>query len=128
MFSQPTQPASHLGVGRYDHPAFASRQQLPRVEAEGGQISARTDRASTVLGARRAGGILHDRDSARLAKLAHLVQVGGDARLVHEDYGTRALRQYGFDCLRRQIERPGINLGENGASTDVAYGIGGGDK
>ena len=61
----------------------------------------------------RAGGVLDDRDAARLAECPHRVEVGRDARLVDEDDGAGALGQARLHRLRGEVLGRLVDVGEH---------------
>ena len=98
------------------------------MEGEGGDIRACADRSTAIYRTGSAGGVLDDRDPARIAKCPHPVEIRRYARLVNQDHGASAVGQMRCDRSRSQVLRLEIHVGEDWLRPDIAHRIGGGDE
>src|SRR5437667_5627752 len=110
--SQLTRAISERCVVGRDHPAFAGRDDLPRVEAEHGLVRVGADLAALVLGADRRGGVLYDVEAVTLRDLVDRADIAGEADLVDRHDGLRSPRDLALDVRRVDVEGAGAMFGE----------------
>ena len=96
------------------------------MEGEGRKFGAGADGPTAVGRARRACGVLDDRDAARLTQRLQAGQVGREARLVNQDDGPGPAGELRLDRRRGQVLRRTIDVGEDRLRANVPGGVGGG--
>ena len=107
MEAQPAHRLRHRLVHAGDQPAVAEREEvLRREEAERRADAGRRDTGRP----ERLGRVLEERDAER----GELGKRSGSSEEVHRDDDLRALRDPGGDVLRVDVERRGIDVGEDG--------------
>ena len=113
MRSQLTRAIGERCVVGRDHPAFAGRDDLPRVEAEHGLVRVGADLAALVLGADRRGGVLYDVEAVTLRDLVDRADIAGEADLVDRHDGLRSPRDLALDVRRINVEGAGVDVREH---------------
>ena len=114
----------HLVARRGHDSAFAGRDVLHGMEAEGRQVGERAQPPPPVLGAQRVRGVLDQQQPAVAREGADLVERRGLAREVHGHDGARPRRDLGCDVGGIHAERVATYVGEHGRPALVEDGVG----
>ena len=104
---------------RRDHPAFAGRDLLVRVEREHGARPVRADRRAFVRSAERFTGVLDEREPVLARDRAQLVELARIAEDVDRDDRLRPRGHCGLDRGRIHVQRLRVDVREHRHGTLV---------